>query len=171
MKVQSFFLYIPFIFIDKCYTKYMSEFFISILPWFWLGILIICCVTEAVTMALTTIWAGIAALPMIFIALTGLPFRWQLLIFVILTVLLIIFTRPFAIKKLKNGKEKTNVNTLCGEEVLITKKVTKFERGEAKAKNGVVWTTKSSKDEEIAEGTICKIVEVQGNTIIVEPQN
>ena len=58
----------------------------------------------------------------------------------------------FAVKKLKNGKEKTNVNTLCGEEVLITKKVTKFERGEAKAKNGVVWTTKSSNDEEIAEG-------------------
>ncbi|MBR6582622.1 MAG: NfeD family protein [Treponema sp.] len=149
----------------------MMEFITSNLPWFWLIVLIACCTIEAFTMGLTTIWAGIAALPMIFIALTGLPFRWQLLIFVILTVLLIIFTRPFAVKKLKNGKEKTNVNTLCGEEVLITKKVTKFEKGEAKAKNGVVWTTKSSNDEEIAEGTICKIVEVQGNTIIVEPIN
>ena len=55
------------------------------------------------------------------------------------------------------------------DEVLA--EVAEIEKGEEKTKNGVVWTTKSSNDEEIAEGTICKIVEVQGNTIIVEPQN
>lgn len=138
-------------------------------PWFWLIVLVLCCLIEAFTMALTTIWAGIAALPMIFIARTGLGLKWQFLIFAILTVALIIFTRPFAVKKLKNGKEKTNVNTMIGEEVLITKSISKFEKGEAKAKNGVIWTAKTADGSELTQGTTVKVTAVDGNTLTVIP--
>lgn len=119
-------------------------------------------------MGLTTIWAGIAAIPLIFIARTGLPFKWQLLIFALITILLIVFTRPFAIKKLRIGKDKTNVNTMIGEEVLITKSITKFQKGQAKAKNGVVWTAQSEDESEIPEGSTCIITAVEGNTISVK---
>ena len=146
----------------------MNEFFINFSSWIWLGILIVCIVIEAFTMGLTTIWAGIAAIPLIFIARTGLPFKWQLLIFALITILLIVFTRPFAIKKLRIGKDKTNVNTMIGEEVLITKSITKFQKGQAKAKNGVVWTAKSEDESEIPEGSTCIITAVEGNTISVK---
>ena len=88
----------------------MTNFILSFLPWIWLTLLIIFVVIEAFTMSLTTIWPAIASLPLIFIAKTGLPFKWQLLIFVLLTLVLVIFTRPFAVKKLKIGNNKTNVN-------------------------------------------------------------
>ncbi len=146
----------------------MNEFFINFSSWIWLGILIVCIVIEAFTMGLTTIWAGIAAIPLIFIARTGLPFKWQLLIFALITILLIVFTRPFAIKKLRIGKDKTNVNTMIGEEVLITKSITKFQKGQAKAKNGVIWTAKSEDESEILEGSTCIITAVEGNTISVK---
>lgn len=145
----------------------MIENFSMILPWLWLGVLIVCCIIEALTMGLTTIWAAIASFPMIFIARTGLPFKWQLLIFVIITLVLVVFTRPFVVKKLKIGRDKTNVNTMVGEEVLITKTITKFEKGEAKAKNGVIWSAKSQDDSEILKGSIAKVVLVEGNTLTV----
>lgn len=145
----------------------MIEFIQTMGPWLWVAVLVACIVIEAVTMGLTTIWGAIAAVPMIFVAKTGMPLKWQLLIFAVVTVLLIIFTRPFAVKKLHNGKSKTNVNTMIGEEVLITKAIVKFQKGEAKAKNGVIWTAKADNGEEIPEGKICKVVDVQGNTISV----
>lgn len=146
----------------------MTEFLANFSPWIWLGVLIICVVIEAFTMGLTTIWGAIAALPLIFIARTGLAFKWQLLIFAIITILLIVFTRPFAVKKLKIGKDKTNVNTMIGEEVIITQSITKFQKGLAKAKNGVTWTAKSYEDKDIPEGSICTITAVEGNTISVK---
>ena len=150
----------------------MTELFLSNLPWFWVGILIICLVVEAFTMVLTTIWPAIASLPLIFIAKTGLPFKWQLLIFVLLTLVLVIFTRPFAVKKLKIGKDKTNVNDMEGQEVLVTKAILQFQKGEAKSKNGVLWTVTSSDGTEIPENTICIITKVQGNTLeIKQKQN
>lgn len=139
-----------------------------ILPWVWLGILIICIIIEAFTQSLTTIWAAIAAFPLIFLSRTSLSFSWQLLLFLIITVLLIVFTRPFALKHLKMGKYRSNINTLEGAEVLIVKAISKFEIGEAKAKNGVIWNAKSENDEDIAENTICVIVSVNGNTLIVK---
>lgn len=145
----------------------MIKFILEITSWFWLTILIICVIIEAFSFMLTTIWAAIAALPMIFIAKTNLPFKWQLLLFVILTVLLLIFTRPFAIKKLKIGKNKTNIDALIDQDVLVTKEVTEFEKGEGKTQNGVIWTVKSKDNASIKEGTKCKIVAVEGNTLII----
>ena len=146
----------------------MISFITSNLPWFWLGILVLCIIIEGITMSLTTIWAGIAAVPFIFISKTPLPFRWQLLIFVLLTVALIVFTRPFAVKKLKIGKENnTNVNALEGQEVLVVQKITKFNNGYVKAKNGVVWTAESEDSTDIQKDAVCIVKKVSGNTLVV----
>lgn len=147
---------------------FMLDFILNNLPWLWLGVLVICIIIEAFTLSLTTIWSAIAAIPMIFISKTGMPFKWQLLIFALITLGLIIFTRPFAIKKLKIGRSKTNVNSLIGQEILVTKTVSQFQKGEAKTNNGVIWSVKSENDEEIAKGTVCIISEVEGNTLIIK---
>ncbi len=146
----------------------MIEFILKNLSWFWLFLLIACVVIESFSMMLTTIWGAIAALPMIFIAKTSLPFKWQLLIFVIITVLLIIFTRPFAVRKLKIGKNRTNINALVNQDILITKEVSEFTKGEGKTQNGVTWTVKSENNTSIPAGTKCKISSVEGNTLIVK---
>ena len=146
----------------------MSEFLLNYGSWIWLGVLILCCIIEAMTLTLTAIWAAISAIPMIFIARTPLPFQWQLLIFAVLTVALIIFTRPFAVKKLKNGSQKTNVDEMAGQEVIVTKAINQFEKGEVKAKNGVIWSATSSEGKLIPVGALCKILSVEGNTLIIK---
>ena len=152
------------------YSYGMTHFFLSNFSWFWLTLMIVFVLIEAFTMAFTTIWAAIAALTMIFIARTSLPFRWQILIFLVLTIFLVLSTRPFAIKKLKMEKEKTNINSIVGEEVIVTKAVRKFQKGEAKAKNGVIWAISSEDSSEIPEDTVSVVTGVQGNTLIIKPK-
>lgn len=149
----------------------MLEFLSNLGSWFWFAILVVCIIIEAFTLSLTTIWSAIAAIPLIFIAKTNLDFKWQLLIFALLTVALIVFTRPFAIKKLKIGKSKTNINTMIGQEVLVTKGISKFQKGEVKASNAVIWSAKSENDEDIPKNTVCIVSAVEGNTLIIKQKN
>lgn len=150
----------------------MIQFIQNNLMWFWLSVMVVCVLIEALTLALTSVWAAIAALIMIFVSQTGLPFKWQLLLFLVLTIALIVTTRPFAVKKLKLGKNKTNVNSLIGQEVLVVKKISPFQKGEVKAKNGVIWTAQNADPQsstEISEGTVCTIEKIDGNTLSVKP--
>lgn len=149
----------------------MYMFLMNNLMWFWLGVMLLCVVVEAVTFALTTVWGAIAAFVMIFVSRTNMPLKWQLILFLVLTIVLVLTTRPFAVKKLKLGKDKTNVNSMEGQEVLVTKRISRFEKGEVKAKNGVIWSAKNADeqgDADILEGSVCKIVKVDGNTLSVK---
>lgn len=137
--------------------------------WFWLILLAVFIAIEAFTFSLTTIWCAIAALPMIFISLTGLNIQWQLLIFVILSIALIVFTRPLAIKKFKIGKEKTNIDSIKDQTVIVTETISKFSKGLVKTKNGTIWTAQSSQETDIPTGTECKIIKITGNTLEVMP--
>ena len=65
------------------------------------------------------------------------------MIFLVLTIFLIIATRPFAVKKLKLGKEDTNINSLIGQNAVVIDSISEFSKGSVKTKNGVVWVAAS----------------------------
>ena len=131
-----------------------------------MALVIIFALIEVFTFALTTVWFAIAALIMVFLSLLKLSPSIQILIFLSISALLLIFTRPLAIKKLKMGKVKTNVDSLAGKHVLVTKAIGEFETGEIKL-NGLVWTARSEHNTEIPEGTRCEVLRVEGVQVIV----
>lgn len=145
----------------------MINFLPEAMPWIWVAVLVLCGIIEASTLSLTTIWAAIAAIPMIFISKTSLSLKWQLLIFAGLTLVLLLATRPLA-KKMIYSKKAKDVNSLVDQEVTVTKTITPHEKGLVKTENGVTWNAKSANQDDIAENSICKITDVQGNTLTVE---
>ena len=145
----------------------MVDFIPNVMPWIWTGILVICIVIECFTFSLTTIWAALASVPLIFISRTSLSLQVQILIFAVITLLLIIGTRPLALKLLRKEKNE-NINNLEGQKVIVTKKITATEKGEAKASNGVIWTAKSNNSSEIEKDSVSRILQSEGNTLIVE---
>ncbi len=146
----------------------MFDFILSHFYWFWIGVLLLSLLIEAATFALTTVWAAVSALLMVFLSFTKVSINLQMILFLVLTICLIVFTRPFAIKKLKVGKTSTNVDSMVGQEVLIEKKVSPFSKGAGKTKNGVIWTCVSESGEEIECGEVCVISGVDGNTLKVK---
>ncbi len=140
----------------------MSGFFYSNLPWFWLCLTIIFIVIEVFTFSLTTIWAALSSLVMIFLSLTKINFKWQILIFAVLTILFLIFTRPFILKKLKIKNGQNTVNSLVGQEVVIVNEGTKLE---GKTQNGVIWTVLPFDNQQLHKNDICIVKEVSGNIL------
>jgi len=137
------------------------------LPWVWVGVTIICIVIESLTLALTTIWFGISAFVMVFLAFTPMPFPAQLFIFVALALILLIFTRPIVKKKLNQKKIATNYDSIIGQIAVVTKKITAIEKGSVKI-NGMEWTAAVKEDIVLEEGSKCIIEEIAGVTAYVK---
>jgi membrane protein implicated in regulation of membrane protease activity len=142
-------------------------------PWFWLVLMVIFTVIElACSFNLVTIWFAISSLAMVFISgltellSTPIRFRLHIGIFLLIAILLLVFTRPIAVKKLKVGKVKTNVDDLVGRDALVIKGISKYGRGEVKIR-GQIWTAISDMEEEIAENTECVIVRIEGVKAVV----
>ena len=138
------------------------------IPWFWAGMVIIFGLIELFTFGLTTIWFAISALVLVFLSFFDISLLYQVIIFFCLSTLLLIFTRPLIIKKIKNGKSKTNIESFIGKHVLITKKISEFETGETKI-NGLIWTARAEDNKEINTGIKCEIIKVEGVQVIVRP--
>jgi len=136
--------------------------------WLWVALVVIFAIIEVCTFGLTTVWFAIAALIMVFLSYLNIPLAVQVLIFLIISALLLIFTRPLAIKKFKIGKVKTNVDSLVGKQVLVTKAISEFEKGEVKL-NGLIWAARSNNNTAITEGTKCEVLGVEGVQLIICP--
>jgi membrane protein implicated in regulation of membrane protease activity len=144
-------------------------------PWFWLVLTVIFTGIEFLSaFNLVTVWFALSAIIMVFVSgvteLIDAPIRFRLHIglFLVIAIVLLVFTRPIAIKKLRVGKVKTNVDALVNEAALVTKKIIKFGKGEVKIK-GQIWTAISDDNSEIAEGMECVVVRIEGVKAIVKP--
>ena len=137
------------------------------LPWFWVAVTIICVVIESLTLALTTIWFGISAFVMVFLAFTPLPFPAQLFIFVALAMVLLIFTRPVVKQKINQKKIATNYERVIGQIAVVTKKITALDKGAIKL-NGMEWTAAVREDIVLEEGSKCIVEEIAGVTAYVK---
>lgn len=135
----------------------------------WLGLLIVFLVIEIATVGLTTIWPAGGALVALLLHLAGLNIWWQTGAFLLVTFLLLIFTRPFAVKYINSHHEKTNYEGVIGKVVRITEKVDNIQGTGTAVVNGLEWTTRTVKDTEILEpGDLAKVVNISGVKLIVE---
>ena len=137
------------------------------IPWVWVAVTIICVIIESLTLSLTTIWFGISAFVMVFLAFTPLPFSAQLFIFVVLATVLLIFTRPFVKKKLNQKKIATNYERVIGQVAVVTKKITALDKGSIKI-NGMEWTAATKGEGSLEEGSKCIVEEIAGVTAYVK---
>ena len=145
----------------------ISQVILNNLPWFWVAVTVICILIETFTMGLTTIWFAIGAAVMIFVSMTHIAFKWQLLLFVVISCALLFSTRPFALKKLQSKKIKTNSDSLIGKKAIVTEKIEPLQKGAIKI-NGIEWTAASANDSVIEKGAECEITDIQGATAIVK---
>ena len=107
----------------------------------WLIIAVILFAIEAVTINLTTIWFGFGALIAMVTAALGGSTNLQIILFVFSTLILLIFTRPIAVKYIK--KTSTNIDTLIGKQAIVTEKIDNLAgTGQVKI-DGNVWTARS----------------------------
>ena len=135
----------------------------------WLALLIGFLIIEIATVGLTTIWMAGGALIALILALAGLNIYWQVGVFIAVSFLLLIFTRPFAAKYINSHHEKTNYEGIIGKVVRITEKVNNLEMTGTAVVNGLEWTARTETDTEILNpGDLAKVIRISGVKLIVK---
>lgn len=138
---------------------------------YWLIFFVVLIGIEMATMALTTIWFAGGALVAFILSLFGAGVEMQLTVFVIVSFLLLFFTRPWAAKYLNRRTTKTNVDDLLGRTARVTQEINN-ELGTGKAVvGGQEWTARADEDADVyPEGAIVVIRGVRGVKLIVSQE-
>ena len=135
----------------------------------WLVAFVILIGIEAATMALTTIWFAGGAVFAFFAAVLGFSIQTQLVVFLIVSFILLLFTRPLAARFINRETVKTNVDGLIGRRAKVITKIDNNEPSGATVVDGQEWTARSMDDAvTIPVGTHVVIKEVRGVKLIVE---
>ena len=140
-------------------------------PIMWLILLACFLVVEAITVGLTTIWFAGGALVAAIASGLGAGILIQWVLFLIVSLALLIFTRPMAVRYMNKGVPKTNVNSLIGERAVVIQKINNLEQTGQVRINDIEWMARTSSDEvTIPEHAIVTIEDVQGVKLIVKEE-
>ncbi|MDO4331913.1 MAG: NfeD family protein [Eubacteriales bacterium] len=134
----------------------------------WTVLLIVLVAIEIATMGLTTIWFAAGALAATIAAACNAPLFVQIALFLIVSVLMLVFTRPVAMKYFNRDRTKTNVESLVGQKGIVTGEIDNLKGCGQVTLNGMEWSARSrTADRVIPEGSVVVVKEIHGVKLIV----
>lgn len=138
---------------------------------YWLIAFVILIGIEITTMMLTTIWFAGGALVAFFLSLLGVGVKIQIVAFIAVSFVLLLFTRPLATKLFNKNTTKTNAEGLVEKKARVTVEINNDKETGAAIVNGQEWTARSVKDEVIIQpGTMVRIEEISGVKLMVSQE-
>ena len=129
----------------------------------WLIIVFLLIIAEVSTINLVSIWFIASGIVSLIVSIFIDNFYIQFAIFVILGIILLL-TRSFLERLLKNKRETTNLDRVIGMEAIVTEPIKKHSVGEVKV-DGKRWSAISDAELEIGDEVI--VEEINGVKLMV----
>ena len=120
------------------------------------------------TVGLTTTGLSGGALVAAIACYAGANLTVQILLFLCVSLVLLIFTRPLAMKYFNKETIQTNANSLIGKKAVVIQEIDNLAQTGQVRINDIEWTARSADDEKIGEGTVVTIEEIRGVKLIVK---
>jgi membrane protein implicated in regulation of membrane protease activity len=136
---------------------------------FWFIIFLIALGVELLTTALISIWFAIGAGFALGASFMGASLTVQGVVFIGMSVLYLILTKPYAEKYLlrKSDVQKTNVDALVGLKCYVTSEISNLDgKGEVKL-DGKFWTARHIDDTIIPISELVVVERIEGVKLIV----
>ena len=139
---------------------------------FWRGAFGVLLLIEILTLGLTTIWFAVGALAAFLLALVQVPLMIQIVVFIVVSVVMLVFTRPIMTKYLNKKTTKTNAESLVGRKARVLIPINNLKSEGQVMVNGMEWTARSTKDEvTFQKDEMVRIAGISGVKLIVEKEN
>ncbi len=135
----------------------------------WLALFVILLIVELLTVGLTSIWFAGGALAALVLELLGVDLIWQIGAFILVSFVLVYFTRAFAVKYVNAHHEKTNYEQAVGKIVRITQRVDDLAQTGKGILDGMEWTVRTDSKEVLEKDTLARVIRISGVKLIVEP--
>ena len=136
---------------------------------FWLVAFGVLLLIEIFTLGLTTIWFAAGALAAFLMAVLNLPMMVQVIVFLAVSILMLVFTRPIMMKHLNAKTTKTNAESLVGGKARVLIPVNNLKSEGQVMVNGMEWTARSTKDEvTFQKDEMVRIAGIAGVKLMIE---
>ncbi|MBO5227001.1 MAG: NfeD family protein [Ruminococcus sp.] len=134
---------------------------------FWSVLLVVGIAAELATQQLVSIWFAAGSLGALIAASAGASVTIQLVIFAVLSLLLLIFTRPIVRKALSFGIKDTNAKLDIGKLAVVIQEINP-EKGTGRVRLGDAdWMAVSASELVIPAGTTVRVEQIDGAKLIV----
>lgn len=139
------------------------------LPVYWLIALVVFLVIEAATLGLATIWFAGGSLVALIAAMCGAGIVIQIVLFLVVSLVLLFFTRPFAVRFLNKDTLKTNVDRVVGMEGVVTEEISNLAGTGKVSIGGNMWTARTENEGgTIPVDAVVTVLRVEGVKLIVK---
>ena len=136
---------------------------------YWLILFVILLLIEIFTMGLTTIWFAAGALVAFLAGILGFGMAVQIVVFIVVSIVLLILTRPIAVKYFNKECQKTNAESLIGQQALVLEDIYTLKAQGREEVRGQEWSAKTDEpDGRIPKNTVVTIEGIQGVKLIVK---
>jgi len=136
-------------------------------PMAWLVLLALLLLVEVATLGLTTIWFAGGALVAFIVSLFYDNLLLEISLFLVVSLALLIFTRPFVKKYFNTNRVKTNYEAVIGKEAIVTSTIDN-DKGIGLAKvSGQEWSARSVDGSVIEKGTKVIVESISGVKLMV----
>lgn len=133
----------------------------------WTIVLIAALIVEGASFALVAIWFAAGALGALIAAGLGAPFIVQLIVFIAMAVIMLIFTRPLLKKLFHNKFIPTNSELEIGKTAVVIEAIDN-STGKGRVRlSGVNWAAVSENGEKISEGEVVVVKEIRSAKVVV----
>ncbi|MBQ3371785.1 MAG: NfeD family protein [Oscillospiraceae bacterium] len=137
-------------------------------PGFWLIIMVVMLIVEALVPGLVSIWFALGALAALIGAVGGLLMPAQIVLFLLVSVAALIATRPLVRKYVNSKTQHTNADRILGQECVVTEQIDNLAGTGEIAVGGKRWTARSA-DQSVIPKEACVVVErIEGVKAIVK---
>lgn len=135
---------------------------------YWLVLFVVLLIIEIITMGLTTIWFAGGALAAFLAGVIGFGLTVQVIVFLAVSIVLLLLTRPVAVRYFNQERQKTNAERLIGEKALVLEDIDTLKAVGRVEVCGQEWSAKTDEpDGKIAKDTVVEIEGIQGVKLIV----
>ena len=135
----------------------------------WVAAIIFFGIVEAATVNMVSLWFVGGSMAALIAQILGGPVWLQVLLFFVVSAGLLLALRPFVKKFVTPKQVATNADMVLGREAYITETVDNLRGTGALKLDGRTWTVRNMGEDLLTEGTLVRIVKIEGVKLMVEP--
>lgn len=136
----------------------------------WIAAIIIFGVAEAATAGLTSIWFVLGSVAGLIAAVCSAPIWLQVVLFFVVSIAALAFTRPLVVKLMKKDIKPTNADMVLGGTARVTERIDNALPSGTVYIDGKTWTARSDDGSIIEPDTAVRILRMEGVKLIVQKE-
>lgn len=134
----------------------------------WLAACIIFFAVEAATPTLVSLWFGIGSLASLVVTALGGQLWLQIAVFIVVSGVTLVATRPLAKKYLDRKHEATNSDMVIGKTAVVTEEIDNLNAKGAVSCMGKEWSARTESRDIIPVGAEVTVLKIEGVKLIVK---